>query len=794
MDQKKLHQVEKQCIQEEAPACQSACPLHVDARTFVDQIKKEKFSDAWKTLTRSLPFPGILARICDHPCEKSCLREKLGGPISIGALERFCVNQPRPRIRTIPMPKKKFTMAVVGENLSSLVAALELLKKGYEVTLFTACARLGGTLWDLPDTLLPDKVMDQELATLYTLGLKVEKKTIDGDALADLLNEFSAVYLGLDTPETAPLVEEELPAERTFALKRKGLFAGGFNAPGQNLQSGNISTNVPPMTQAFQGRAAALSMERFTQKVSLTEGRENEGAYPTRLYTNIEDISPLPPIEPGDPGKGYTKDEARAEAERCIQCQCLECVKICPYLAHFKGYPKRYAREIYNNATIVLGDHAANLMINSCSLCGLCTEICPENFPMADLCLDARRDMVENKKMPPSAHAFALDDMAFSNSDSFILWEHAPDRAKSDFAFFPGCQLAGSNPDQVIQTYQFLLANQSHDTGLMLQCCAAPAHWAGNEPKTGEAVSLIERNWQDMGRPIMILACSSCMEMFKLYLPQIEVLSLWEVMDKVGQFDQTDMPGKGRSDSRRPVAIHDPCTTRNQPQIQAAARSIAAKLSIPVKELELSGKKTECCGFGGLMENANPDMAKKQLAQRVGESELDYLVYCAMCREQIRGAGKRTVHLLDFIFPPKTLTPAASAPDHFIPDPAGRPKTGLSQSRENREELKRNLLEHLWHRSEPKTHETVLHISPEVNAKLEKRRILHRDIRAAISHGESRGRKMQSVKNGRFLVAHRPSLVTFWVEYSPADTGYHIHNSYCHRMQVIERKGTGENS
>ncbi len=33
-------------------------------------------------------------------------------------------------------------------------------------------------------------------------------------------------------------------------------------------------------------------------------------------------------------------------------------------------------------AVQVLGDHAANLMINSCSLCGLCTEVCPENFPI----------------------------------------------------------------------------------------------------------------------------------------------------------------------------------------------------------------------------------------------------------------------------------------------------------------------------------------------------------------------------------------------------------------------------
>ena len=770
MDQKKLRQVEKQCIQEEAPACQSACPLHVDVRTFVHQISLGRFDDAWKTLAKTMPFPGILGRICDHPCEAHCLREKLGGAISIGALERTCVHQPKPRIRVIPMPKKSHTMAVVGVNFTALVAALDLLKKGYAVTLFTAGNQLGGTLWEREEAILPRAVIEDELAILETLGLKVETQKIDNGVSGLFQAGFSAVYIDLDSPAGACLAQGKRPAERTFALEHAGVFAG----PVPGLTPGGRD-RISPIDQAFQARAGALSMERYVQKVNPAEGREDEGPYPCRLFTNLEGITPLAKTQAHNKTAGHTPEEARAEAGRCIQCQCLECVKVCPYLAHFNGYPKRYAREIYNNATIVLGNHAANLMVNSCSLCGLCTEVCPENFSMADLCLGARRDLVERHKMPVSAHWFALEDMAFSNSEQFMLARHAPGREKSGFAFFPGCQLAGANPEQVIQTYEFL-RNRSQDTGLMLQCCAAPAYWAGDQPRTETAISLIEQNWHQLGRPEMILACSSCMEMFKQYLPQITIISLWEVMDRG---DLPDQIRGGLASSKAlgtipDMALHDPCTTRNEPRIHEAVRSLAAKLAIPIQELKLSRTNTQCCGFGGLMENANPEMANKQLEQRRSESDLDFLTYCAMCRNQLRGAGKRTVHILDYLFPGRECPG----------EPAAQPRTGLSESRENRERLKADLLDRLWNQTPKKTDLTPLYMTPEVKATLEQRRILNQDIRAAIAHGEETGKKMRNIDSGHFLVSHRPSMVTFWVEYTVVDTGYQVHNGYCHRMLV----------
>ena len=166
-------------------------------------------------------------------------------------------------------------------------------------------------------------------------------------------------------------------------------------------------------------------------------------------FTSVEGIEFLPRIAPSYSARGYSSDEARKEAERCLQCECMECVKVCEYLAEFKGYPKTYIRRIYNNLSIVMGQRQGNKLINSCSLCGLCKEVCPEGLHMGEVCKAARNLMVEQGKMPPSAHEFALRDMEFSNSDKAALVRHQPGTTASASVFFPGCQLSGSSPFHV---------------------------------------------------------------------------------------------------------------------------------------------------------------------------------------------------------------------------------------------------------------------------------------------------------------------------------------------------------
>jgi len=240
-------------------------------------------------------------------------------------------------------------------------------------------------------------------------------------------------------------------------------------------------------------------------------GRENEGPFQTRLFTSIEGIDPTPRASPADVAKGFSDDEARLEAQRCLQCECMECVKVCLYLERYQGYPKKYARQVFNNERIIFGAaHTKNQFVNSCSTCGLCETVCPNDFYMGDLCLQARRTMVEQKLMPASFHEFALQDMAHSAGERFALCRHESGKEQSAWLYFPSCQLCATSPVEVLSSYRHLRDRLAGGVGIMLGCCGAPAYWAGRDDLFRKTLDALRQEWERMGRPRVITACSTC--------------------------------------------------------------------------------------------------------------------------------------------------------------------------------------------------------------------------------------------------------------------------------------------
>ncbi|MCB8968233.1 MAG: 4Fe-4S dicluster domain-containing protein [Ardenticatenaceae bacterium] len=749
MDQKGLRELEARCIQDEAPPCQATCPLHVDVRGMLAALGRGDFAAARAVYQKSVPFPGIVSRVCDEPCQGACTRGQVGEAIAIRALEQACMQAdvPRPPVKKLRARHKR--VAVIGGGLSGLTAVADLSRKGYDLTLYEAADRLGGRIWQTSATTLPRELIAQDLALLSELDVAVKLET--SPDLAAICQDYDAVYLATGQGEVHvdPL---------TYATDQPGLFAGG------SLLRGHWS----PIASMSDGRRAAVSIDRYLQKVSLTASRSNEGAYETKLYTNTtgvgaSDAVPLPVL-------GYSAEEAIAEAQRCIQCQCLECVKVCAYLEEYGGYPRQYVRTVYNNLSIVMGERHANQFINSCATCGLCAAVCPTDFDMGAVCKTARSVMVQQKRMPPSAHEFALRDMAFSNGDKFAMARNQPGTTTSAYLFFPGCQLAGSSPEQVTAVYDYLQANLSGGVGLMLGCCGAPADWAGRDDLRAAALAQFQESHAALGRPKVVLACSSCFQMFKARLPEVELVSLWTLLQEKG------MPETAVSGASDAIAIHDPCTTRYETAVQDSVRHLVSQLGYDIAELPRSRETTTCCGFGGLMVYANRDLAKKVVAQRIAESPADYVTYCAVCRDYFAAQGKPTRHLLDLIF--------GSSHD-------GGRGPGFSQKHENRARLKRQLLQERWGEMVTGAEEYAsirLNLSDALLALLEDRLILVEDLQQVIAYAERGGHKLLNAQSGHFLAQFRPNTVTYWVEYAPDGDGYTVFNAYSHRMDVGEGK------
>ncbi|WP_027398481.1 pyridine nucleotide-disulfide oxidoreductase/dicluster-binding protein [Anaerovorax odorimutans] len=757
MDKNLFEECEK-CIQDEPAASTAWCPVHVDVALLNSEIEKGDFRKAYRVLEKKIPFAAIICSICDHPCEKVCVRNKVDQAINISELERAVVHYGyKPFKKGVLLPKKNGTAVVIGGGISGIITAFELDKKGFQVTIYEQSERLGGRIWDYKGILLDEDIINEELQIINKLGIKVNyNKKITEDGLEELIKEYDAVYLGTGEWKRELNINPE-----TFQVLNLPIFAGG------RLYNKNDSV----IYSVSSGKRAAVSMERYIKKISLTASRDREGSYETPLKYNLDDVKPNTRIEKTD--KIYTEEEAIKEAGRCLKCRCIECFKACSHMQKFNITPKSYARQIQINENVIMGTRYANKMINSCTMCGLCKEQCFLDIGMKDLIHQTRENMVEKNKMPPSAHDFALSDMEFSNSKRFFMVKSPPPikgTNKIDYIFYPGCQLAASYPEYVEKSYKYLIS-QIEGVGIMLGCCGAPADWAGRKDLMNESIERFKNIWLENGKPVFIFACSSCIGIFEKYLPEISYISLWQIFEKYG------LPKKVNSEYNHVLNIHDACSTRYNKEVQESIRNIVLNLGYEIDELKYSKAKTKCCGYGGLVYYANKEQAKEFAEDRINESKEDLLVYCSMCKDIFVDKGKRTFHILDLIF------------GEDMEKLSLKKMPNLSERHSNRASLKNKLLRELWE-EEPETdlqkNDMDLVISKEIWNTMEDRFILFEDIEKVIRHSQISKERFFNSLDSSYLANLRIKNVTYWVRYKEKEDGIYIVSVYSHRMEIAK--------
>jgi glutamate synthase (NADPH/NADH) small chain len=195
------------CLNCKDPKCIDACPLHIDIKAFVSQLVEGDFGGAFAKINEQNPFPGICGRVCQHElyCESACLlgspKTKLE-PVAIGSLERFVVDwsrrrpEPEPRVS----PANGIRVALVGSGPASLIAAYDLVRKGYRVTVLEALHELGGVLaYGIPPFRLPREILREEIERLCDLSVEFRTNFSVGRTatVAELFAEgFAAVFLG----------------------------------------------------------------------------------------------------------------------------------------------------------------------------------------------------------------------------------------------------------------------------------------------------------------------------------------------------------------------------------------------------------------------------------------------------------------------------------------------------------------------------------------------------------------------------------------------------------------------
>jgi heterodisulfide reductase subunit A-like polyferredoxin len=190
--------------------CVMACPAHINVQGYVALISKGKYKEAVELIYENLPLPGVLGRVCPHPCEKVCRRGEKDQPISICKLKRFAADQVDYSTLTLPeITPREEKVAVVGSGPAGLSAAYYLALKGYKVTIFEAGPVLGGWLRvGIPEYRLPRDVLEKEIGHILALGVDARINNALGQDfnLQDLKNQgFKATFLGVGCQKGAKL-------------------------------------------------------------------------------------------------------------------------------------------------------------------------------------------------------------------------------------------------------------------------------------------------------------------------------------------------------------------------------------------------------------------------------------------------------------------------------------------------------------------------------------------------------------------------------------------------------------
>lgn len=191
------------CLNCKNAPCMSGCPVEVHIPDFIAKVREGDVSGAAKILKIDNNLAAICGRVCpqENQCEKYCVRrEKLGGSVAIGNLERYVAdfaheNDLISSDAAKPIGKR---VAVVGSGPAGLSCSADLARAGVDVTIFEALHEAGGVLvYGIPEFRLPKSLVKKEIDGVKSLGVKIETDVVVGKSVfvEELLEEYDAVFI-----------------------------------------------------------------------------------------------------------------------------------------------------------------------------------------------------------------------------------------------------------------------------------------------------------------------------------------------------------------------------------------------------------------------------------------------------------------------------------------------------------------------------------------------------------------------------------------------------------------------
>ncbi len=278
-----------------------------------------------------------------------------------------------------------------------------------------------------------------------------------------------------------------------------------------------------------------------------------------------------------------------------------------------------------------------------CTTCKDCERRCPSKIKVVDVVERARKDLVDAGYMLPRHRKVVESVQKYGNpygetrSVPEALGE-APRRAR--VGYFAGCTSAYRNPKIAQATLSILKKLGEDYTVLNETCCGSVLGRIGKEE---DVIKQMRRNIDaiaEQGVEEVVFSCAGCYRMFKEEYPRhVEVpFKVKHISEYLADKD-LDL---GKLEKK--LTYHDPCHLGRHSGVYQAPRDVLSRVpGAEFQEMPKTSAEARCCGGGGGVRSAFPELSEKIAGRRVDQAAFaDVLVTCCpFCVTNLRSGGDK---------------------------------------------------------------------------------------------------------------------------------------------------------
>jgi|ADurb_Met_02_Slu_FD_contig_41_546803_length_3779_multi_5_in_0_out_0_2 Fe-S oxidoreductase len=349
--------------------------------------------------------------------------------------------------------------------------------------------------------------------------------------------------------------------------------------------------------------------------------------------------------------------DVKKEMMTCTMCGF--CKSVCPAFEDIGWDPGVARGRVILSYGLMQGEIPADESVvealYQCTTCKDCERRCPSKVKVVDIVERARRDIVASGIMLPS-HRKVVESI-LDNGNPYAERRPVPEvfgekPRKAKLGYFIGCTSAYRNPSTAKATISILKKLGEDYTLLDESCCGSVMERIGW--KEEDVAAQMRKNIDaivSLGVEEVIFSCAGCYRMFKEEYPR-HVDVPFKVLHVAEYLASKDLkPSK----LEKKITYHDPCHLGRHTKVYKAPREVLAKIpGAQFKEMPRNAETSRCCGGGGGVRSAYPELSGQIAEKRVEEAKFaDVMVTtCPFCVNNLKvgkESSKAKVEIIDLV-------------------------------------------------------------------------------------------------------------------------------------------------